>query len=110
MTRVVAFVSDLMDRSRLSGSGLDVVFASDLDAARASAAVAPVDAVVVDLARHASDLVAVRAAFPDAYLVGFGPHIDLEGADDARTAGVDTVLPRSRFFRDPVAAVTPEPT
>lgn len=109
MTRVVALVSDLMDRSRLAGAGLDVVFASDLAAARASAAGAPVDAVVIDLARHASDLVAVRAAFPDAHIVGFGPHADVEGAGDARAAGVDTVLPRSRFFRDPLAAVTSRP-
>ena len=112
MTRVVALVVDLMDRSRLSDTGLDVVFATDIDAAQASARVAPADVVVVDLSRHDVDLAAVRAAFPDARIVGFGPHVDTERAVDARAAGIDLVLPRSRFFRDPAAAlaIAPEPT
>ena len=37
-------------------------------------------------------------------IVGYGPHVDDETAEFARSAGADVVLPRSRFFRDPAAA------
>jgi hypothetical protein len=46
----------------------------------------------------------VRAAL-GARLVGFGPHVDVAGADAAEAAGADVVLPRSRFFRDPKGAL-----
>jgi hypothetical protein len=32
-------------------------------------------------------------------VIGFGPHVDDELLQAARTAGVDEVLPRSAFFR-----------
>ena len=47
---------------------------------------------------------------PGARIVCFGPHVDDDAADAARAAGADVVLPRSRFFRDPAAAIeVPEP-
>jgi len=63
--------------------------------------------VIVDLARHGDDLAPVRAVAPGARIVGFGPHVDGESAERARSEGADVVLPRSRFFRDPAAAIAP---
>jgi hypothetical protein len=48
---------------------------------------------------------AVRDAVPAARIVCFGPHVDEEGSSAARAAGADVVLPRSRFFHDPGAAI-----
>ena len=64
------------------------------------------DVVLVDLARSGDAIAAVRQAAPGARLVAFGPHVDDAGADAARAAGADLVLARSRFFRDPGAALS----
>jgi hypothetical protein len=40
-------------------------------------------------------------------VVAFGPHVDTELLDRATADGADVVLPRSRFFQDPAAAVAP---
>lgn len=97
--RVCALVGDLMDRSRISASIPDVVFVRDV------AACADADVVIVDLARSGKEVGALRAAAPPARVVGFGPHVDEESAQAARDAGADLVLPRSRFFHDPAAAI-----
>jgi hypothetical protein len=39
--------------------------------------------------------------------VAFGPHVDDAALDRARSQGADLVIARSRFFRDPLAAVAP---
>jgi hypothetical protein len=99
MTRVVALVDDLMDRSRLSAAVPGVEFVRDAHAA------AGADLVVIDLARYGSSVRAVRTAAPGAQIVAFGPHVDDEALAAARDAGADDVMPRSRFFRDPAAAM-----
>jgi len=99
--RVYALVADLMDRSRISGAIPEVAFVRDVDAC------ANADVVIVDLARFGSDVGALRAAAPAAKLVCFGPHVDEVSATAAREAGADVVLPRSRFFHDPAAAIAP---
>jgi hypothetical protein len=100
--RVVALVSDLMDRSRLSAAIPDIAFAAD------AGSCASADVAVIDLARHGDAVAGVRAAAPGARIVAFGPHVDEEMLTDARAAGADLVLPRSRFFRDPSAALDRE--
>jgi len=97
--RIVAFVDDLMDRSRLSAATPDVEFATEPSAATRA------DVVVVDLARHAAHVSAVRAAAPEARIVAFGPHVDGTLLSGARADGADVVLHRSQFFRDPRAAL-----
>ncbi len=97
---VVAYVTDLMDRSKLQAAVADTAFARD------PAAAAAADVVVVDLARFADAVAAIRAAAPNARIVAFGPHVDDELLRGARDAGADTVMPRSQFFRDPSSAVT----
>lgn len=99
--KIVAITSDLMDRSRIAGTIDGVEFAGD------AAACAGADVVVVDLARAAALVAAVRAAAPGARIVAFGPHVDTDLLDQARGDGADVVLPRSRFFQDPAAAVAP---
>lgn len=97
--RVCALVSDLMDRSKISGVMPDVVFARDIAACDGA------DVVIVDLAKWGAAVAGVRAALPSARIVCFGPHVDDAGAAAASAAGADVVLPRSSFFRDPGAAL-----
>jgi DNA-binding NarL/FixJ family response regulator len=99
--RIVAITSDLMDRSKISSAIAGVEFARD------AAACAGADVVVVDLARDAPLVAAVRAAAPDARIVAFGPHVDTELLARATRDGADAVLPRSRFFLDPAGALAP---
>ena len=101
--RTCALVSDLMDRSRISAALPATEFVRDV------AGCADADVVVVDLARFGGDVAMLRAALPSARLVCFGPHVDDVAAHAARAAGADLVLARSRFFRDPPAAVDPSP-
>ena len=97
----VALVDDLMDRSRVRAAlGDDVEFVGTADAAAGAAL------VVVDLARHAGTIAAIRRASPGARIVAFGPHVDDDVLRTATADGADVVLPRSRFFRDVNAAVT----
>ena len=97
MTRVVAYVPDLMDRSRLTAqSGLEVTFVTEPDALAAAAPGAAL--VIVDLARPGVlDAVAAGVGAP---VVGFGSHVESELLTAARAAGCREVLPRSRFFRE----------
>jgi hypothetical protein len=60
--------------------------------------------VVVDLDRT-PDLGPVRQTAPGARIVAYGPHVDDAGLELGRATGGDLVLPRSRFFHDPAAAV-----
>lgn len=95
--RVCALVSDLMDRSRLSAAIPEVEFMLD---ARA-------DVVIIDLARGPQLVAEIRAETPGVRIVCYGPHVDDDAAEAARAAGADVVMPRSRFFRDPAAAIAP---
>jgi DNA-binding NarL/FixJ family response regulator len=99
--RIVAITSDLMDRSRIAAALADAQFV------RSATACADADVVIVDLARDAAQVATVRAAAPDARIVAFGPHVDSDVLEQATRDGADVVLPRSRFFQDPAAAVSP---
>jgi hypothetical protein len=92
--KVVAFVPDLMDRSRFP-SGSDVTFVRSVDDLATSAADAGL--VVVDLNR--SGALEAAAALQTVRRIGFTNHENTELIESARTAGID-VMPRSRFFRN----------
>lgn len=98
--KIVAFVDDLMDRSRLGAVG-GLSFAAEIGDARDA------DVVVVDLVRHADDIPAIREVSPAAHIVVFGPHVETAALDRAVEMGADVALPRSRFFADPNASVDP---
>jgi DNA-binding NarL/FixJ family response regulator len=99
--RIVAVVTDLMDRSRITAAIPTAAFA------RSPAEVTAADIVVVDLRVGAGGIGTVRAKLPNAHIVVFGPHVDDEAMTAARAAGADVALPRSRFFRDIATAVAP---
>ena len=91
MTRVAAYVPDLMDRSRLTGVGQVTFVATPGDLAAVEA-----DVVVVDLSRPG--VLDAVGGLGGVRTIGFGSHVDTELLEAARAAGVDEVLPRSRFF------------
>jgi len=101
--RVVAFVADLMDRSRIAVAVPDTEFANDVTAAHDA------DVVLVDLPRFASLVGAVRTEAPTARIVAFGAHVDTATLAQAVDDGADVAMPRSQFFRDPAAAIPPAP-
>ncbi len=96
---ICAFVTDLMDRSRVGNAVPGVKFVTS------EAECAQADVVIIDLARAADRVATVRKAVPAARIVCFGPHVDEVSAQRAQDDGADAVLPRSRFFRDPAAAI-----
>jgi hypothetical protein len=93
---IVAYVPDLMDRSKVAAAAPGVRFVgspSDL-AATASDGVK----FVVDLSRPGV-LDAVRSLVSaGAVVIGFGSHVDRELLERARAAGCERVLARSAFF------------
>ena len=93
MTRIAAFVPDLMDRSKVAAAGgTDVTFVRTADDLASVGA----EVVVVDLARPG--VLDALPALAGARTIGFASHVDRELIDAARAAGCDEVLPRSRFF------------
>jgi hypothetical protein len=92
MSGTVAYVPDLMDRSKVSAYG-PVTFVArpgDLPAAAEGAAL-----VVVDLSRPGVLEVLPAIGAPT---IGFGRHDDRERLAAATAAGCDRVLARSAFF------------
>lgn len=91
--RVVAFVPDLIDRSRISSVVEDATFVervSDLAAASAAA-----DIVLVDISRKGA--VDVLSRLKCSRIVGFTNHTDKAGMEGARDAGA-VPMARSDFF------------
>jgi len=93
--RVCALVTDLMDRSRITAAIPDAVFSLDANA----------DVVIIDLARGPQLVAEIRSETPGVRIVCYGPHVDEDAAEAAQTMGADVVMARSRFFRDPAAAI-----
>ena len=92
MSRIVAYVPDLMDRSKVAAAG-DCIFVSrpgDLAALSPSA-----DVVVVDLTRPG--VVDVLTDL-QGRVIAFANHTARDAMQAARAAGCDQVLPRSDFF------------
>ena len=93
MTRICAYVPNLMDRSKVAAAA-----PGDVTFVRTAAELAGTDAelVVVDLTRPG-----VLDALPHlggARTIGFASHVDRELAAAAAAAGCREVLPRSRVF------------
>jgi hypothetical protein len=87
---IVAYVPDLMDRSKLAAAG-DVTFVGQPGALAGVEA----DLVVVDLMRPG-----VLDVLPtlSARVIGFARHTEPALMAAAQAAGCDVVLPRSSFF------------
>jgi CheY-like chemotaxis protein len=92
---VVAYVPDLMDRSKVSGAPANVTFVNrPADLADAVQSHRP-DLVVVDLTRPGVAEVLGRLSVP---VIGFANHINREAMDAALAAGATQVMARSAFF------------
>ncbi|MGI9023577.1 MAG: hypothetical protein ACR2HV_10185 [Acidimicrobiales bacterium] len=93
MSRVVAYVPDLMDRSRLSAAADEVTFVTQPEGLAAAAGEA--DVVVVDLTRPG-----VLEVVPTltGRVIGFANHTERDLMASALAAGCTTVLARSAFF------------
>ncbi|MGI9032985.1 MAG: hypothetical protein ACR2HY_04760 [Acidimicrobiales bacterium] len=94
MTRAVAYVPDLMDRSRMSGAAADITFVAAPD--QLADASAGADLVIVDLTRPGA--LGAVGALGGHKVIGFANHTERELMEAARTAGCQTVLARSAFF------------
>jgi DNA-binding NarL/FixJ family response regulator len=93
---VLAFVPDLMDRSKVAAAAPDVSFVATPGALAGAAAAG--DVAVVDLGRPGAVEALPALVATGARVVAFGSHVERETLDAARAAGCDEVLPRSRFF------------
>jgi hypothetical protein len=92
VSRIVAYVPDLIDRSKVAAAG-DATFVSRPGEL---AALGPeADVVVVDLTRPG--VVEVLAGL-QGRVIGFANHTSRAVMDAARAAGCEQVLPRSEFF------------
>lgn len=96
MQSVVAYVPDLMDRSKVAAAAADARFVSRPEALAGAAAAA--DLVVVDLGRPGVIDALGDVAALGVRVIGFGSHVDREVLDEARAAGCSQVLARSAFF------------
>jgi len=97
MQSVVAYVPDLMDRSKVAAAAEGAVRFVRLPAELAGAA-ATADLVVVDLGRPGVIDALADVAALGVRVIGFGSHVDREVLDEARAAGCSQVLARSAFF------------
>jgi 2-keto-3-deoxy-6-phosphogluconate aldolase len=97
LKHVVAFVPDLMDRSKVSAVDADVRFVATAGALAEAASHPGVDVVVVDLSRPGA-VEALRTLPEGLRTIGFGSHVDTALLDQAKAAGCEQVLARSQFF------------
>jgi hypothetical protein len=92
MSRIVAYVPDLIDRSKVAAAGDCIFVSKPSDLAGLSAGA---DVVVVDLTKPGVvDVVGTL----DARVIAFANHTSRELMDAARAAGCEQVLARSEFF------------
>jgi hypothetical protein len=92
----VAFVPDLMDRSKLNGVA-DLIVVNSPAAIDTIAGLGPGDIVAVDLSRDGALDAAARAAQRGAKVYGFASHVDTDTIKVANAEGV-TAMARSAFF------------
>jgi len=93
VSRIVAYVPDLMDRSRVAAATNEITFVADLASLPGAAAQAEI--VVVDLTRAGVLEIVPTLHGP---VIGFANHTERDLMEAARSAGCATVLARSAFF------------
>jgi CheY-like chemotaxis protein len=107
MAHVVAFVDDIFFQAKLSGTakvlGIELRTCTTPDALAAEVAANTPKLVVVDLNARNSPLRAIehlRANLPNVPVIAFLSHVQVELAQQARAAGCQEVMPRSKFTND----------
>jgi len=103
--RLLLLCGNLIDVSRITGTamslGIAVDTASDVTKMRSLLETGGYGFCLIDLALPQIRIADVLAAIPETAslrTIAFGPHVQTARLDEARTAGCDQVLPRSRFF------------
>ena len=94
MKRIVAYVPDLMDRSKVAAAA-DVTFVAQPGELADAATTNRAELVVVDVTRPG--VVDALPAIPVPVL-GFSKHTNRDAIDAALAAGAERVLARSAFF------------
>ncbi|MBW3574464.1 MAG: hypothetical protein KY450_06285 [Actinobacteria bacterium] len=102
--RVVAYVPDLLDRSKLRAAAAATFVAAPEQLA---GVVAPDDVVVVDLARPGVLEALPALVASGARVIGFGSHVDRATLEAAAATGCEA-MPRSQFFRSLGALLSPD--
>ncbi|MGZ4188007.1 MAG: hypothetical protein ACXVUE_13880 [Solirubrobacteraceae bacterium] len=109
MARVVAFIPDLLFGSSvvgaLTGAGHEPVLASNEDALRT--ALSDAQALIVDLTFDVPNRIELVQTLRPAGLktLAFYSHVEAEVRAQAREAGFDMVIPRSRMAREGAAVL-----
>jgi len=101
----LALIRDILFRSRIDAVaqslGSEVAYASDLEQALSRCGEISPLRIFVDLSDAAFPPaeagVRIRAAAPQARLIGFASHVDIKALKEARSAGFDLTLSRSEF-------------
>jgi CheY-like chemotaxis protein len=87
-----------------SAAGQEVAVADDLEEAVEMCRVLPPAYLIIDLAmveiKIEPALARLREAAGPVAVIAFGSHVDKVRLDEARAAGCDEVLPRSKFSSD----------
>jgi DNA-binding NarL/FixJ family response regulator len=102
---VLALVRDLFFRSKLDAvaesAGVDLLYASDLEAAAQRCADRRPSLILVDLSDASfppgETAAKLQTAAPDSRMIGFASHIDLKPLRAAKDAGFESALSRSEF-------------
>jgi hypothetical protein len=100
MSRLVACVPDLMDRSKVAAVAPDTTFCHTPGELRAVAVRVGAALAVVDLSREGALEAIAELCQAAVATIGFGSHVDRALLDAATQAGCGRVVPRSVFFRD----------
>jgi DNA-binding NarL/FixJ family response regulator len=104
-TIVLGLIRDLFFRAKIdavaAAVGAEVEYASSIEAAAARCAAVPPSIIFTDLSDAAfpalETLEKIRAAAPNARVIGFASHVDLKPLKAAREAGYELTLSRSEF-------------
>ena len=104
-TIAIALIRDLFFRAKIdavaAAVGAEVAYVSSMDAVASRCAHHQPSVVFIDLSDAAfpalAAVQAVRAAAPEARVIGFASHIDLKPLRAARDAGFELALSRSEF-------------
>lgn len=103
MPRIVAYMDDLFFQMKLAETakhlGFEVKVASNAKSLLQLMDPAP-NLVIVDLNARSEPLAAVqklRDSRPDLRIIGFLSHVQTGLAEQAKSAGFDEVMPRSKF-------------
>ncbi len=103
--RGLLLTPNLLFSSMVTGTataiGQEVAVAGDLAEAERLSRDRPVSFIIIDLSVTEPDIATIVARLRDAAgavpTIAFGSHVDKARLDEARAAGCDEVMPRSRF-------------